>query len=260
MAFDNKVAIVTGAASGIGRACAERLAAAGARVVVADIDADAGETVAEALSGEARFVYCDVGERLDVRNMVAETVDHYGRIDILISCAGILHKENFLELEEEDFDRVLRVNLKGQFLVGQAVARQMVDQAEAAGSAGAIVNLSSINAEMTSALQVPYAVSKGGVRMLTRSMALALAPWGIRVNAVGPGMTRTPMTEASLSDAALYRDTLSRTPLGRVAQPGEIAAVAAFLASDDASYITGQTVYAEGGLMSLSFTVEAEEG
>lgn len=263
MAFDNKVAIVTGAARGIGLACAQRLAAGGASVVLSDIDADAGEAAAEAIRGETRFVYCDVGERLDVRNLIAQTLDAYGRVDILINNAGINHEVDFLDLEEEDFDRVLRVNLKGTFLVGQAVARQLVEQAEAGeargSSAGAIVNLSSINAEKTSALQVSYAASKGGIRQLTKAMALALAPWNIRVNAVGPGIIRTAMTEQTLNDPTKRRRAMSRTPLGRPGEPDEVAAVAVFLASDEASYITGQTIYADGGRLSLSGLVEAEE-
>ncbi len=259
MAFENKVAIVTGAARGIGRACAERLAAGGAHVVVADIDADAGAAAAEGLPDGALFIDCDVGERLDIRNMVAQTVDKFGRIDILVNNAAINHKANFLDLEEEDFDRVLKVNLKGSFLVGQAVARQMVDQVEADEKPGAIVNLSSINAEATNADQLSYAVSKGGVRQLTKAMALALAPWGIRVNAVGPGTIRTDMNDAALADDGHRRRTLSRTPLGRLGEAREIAAVAAFLASEDASYITGQTVYADGGRLSLNGLVEVEE-
>lgn len=263
MAFDGKIAIVTGAASGIGLACAERMAADGARVVVADIDTDAGEAAARAIGGEALFVYCDVAERLDVRNLLAETLDACGRVDILINNAGINQEAEFLELEEEDFDRVLRVNLKGAFLVGQAAARQMVDQIEASDShrksGGAIVNLSSINAEVTSAGQTAYAASKGGIRMLTKAMALALAPWNIRVNAVGPGIIRTAMTEPTLGDMHKRRRAMARTPLRRPGDAEEIAAVAAFLASDEASYITGETIYADGGRLSLSGTIDDEE-
>jgi len=259
MAFENKVAIVTGAARGIGRACAERLAAGGAHVVVADIDAEAGAATAAELPGEALFIDCDVGERLDIRNMIAQSLDKFGRIDILINNAAINHRADFLELEEEDFDRVLKVNLKGSFLVGQAVARQMVDQVEADEKPGAIVNLSSINAEATNAVQLAYAVSKGGVRQLTKAMAIALAPWGIRVNAVGPGTVRTDMNAEALADAAHRKRTLSRTPLGRLGEAREIATVAAFLASEDASYVTGQTLYADGGRLSLNGLVEVKE-
>jgi NAD(P)-dependent dehydrogenase (short-subunit alcohol dehydrogenase family) len=255
----NKVAIVTGAAKGIGRACAERLAAEGARVVIADNDEDAGESAAADIGAEAQFVYCDVGERLDVRNLIADTLDQFGRVDILINNAGINHQADFLDVEEADFDRVLRVNLKGPFLVGQAAARQMVEQAEAGEPGGAIVNLSSINAVMAIPDQVAYAVSKGGVAQLTRVMALALAQWGIRVNAIGPGTISTDMTEALRDDPAMRRTALSRTPLGRFGQPSEIAAIAAFLASDEASYITGQTIYADGGRLPLNLLASVKE-
>jgi len=259
MNFDKKVAIVTGAARGIGRACAERLAAEGARVVVADIDADEGEAVADGIRGEARYIYCDVGERLDIRNMIAQSVDQFGRVDILVNSAGITHKESFLDVDEEDFDRVIRVNLKGTFLTCQAIARQMVEQIEAGEKPGSIVNLSSINAVVAIADEIAYSASKGGVAQLTRVMSLALARWGIRVNAVGPGTIRTDMTETAQTDAMLRRKILTRTPLGRFGEPSEIAAAVAFLASDDASYITGQTIYADGGRLPLNYTVAVAE-
>ena len=257
MGLDGKVAIVTGGANGIGRACVERFAREGAKLVIADID-EAGEAMAEDLrkgGGEARFIYCDVGERLDVRNLVAGTLEAYGGVDILVNNAGILVGASFLDIEEEDFDRVLRTNLKGAFLVGQAVARQMVAQIEEGRAPGAIVNMSSINAVFAIAEQVPYSISKGGINQLTKVMALALAPHGIRVNAVGPGSIMTRMLEAVAKDVEAKRKVLSRTPMGRVGEPAEIAAIVTFLASDEASYMTGQTVYADGGRLPLNYTV-----
>jgi NAD(P)-dependent dehydrogenase (short-subunit alcohol dehydrogenase family) len=178
--------------------------------------------------------------------------DAHGRIDILVNNAGITHAADFLDLAEEDFDRVLRVNLKSMFLCGQAVAKSMV----ADGVRGAIVNMSSVNAVLAIANQVPYVVSKGGVNQLTKVMALALAPHGIRVNAIGPGTIATEMArQAVLADEASRRRILSRTPLRRLGEPGEVAAVAAFLASDDASYLTGQTIYPDGGRLGLNYTV-----
>jgi NAD(P)-dependent dehydrogenase (short-subunit alcohol dehydrogenase family) len=257
MRFDGKVAIVTGGARGIGRACVERFLGEGAKVVIADID-EVGEEVAEDLrkgGGETAFIDCDVGERLDVRNLMAATLEAYGGVDILVNNAGILLGATFLDIEEEDFDRVLRTNLKGAFLVGQAVARQMVSQIEEGRPPGAIVNMSSINAVFAIADQVPYSISKGGINQLTKVMALALAPHGIRVNAVGPGSVMTRMLESIATDAQAKRKVLSRTPMGRLGEPAEIAAVVAFLASDEASYMTGQTVYADGGRLPLNYTV-----
>ena len=166
--------------------------------------------------------------------------------------AGIVHTADFLDIAETDFDRVLRVNLKGAFLVGQAAARQMVAQARAGRAGGAIVNMSSINAVVAIPNQVPYCVSKGGIDQLTKVMALSLAPYGIRVNAIGPGSIMTEILQAVASDKEAKRKVLARTPLGRIGEPDEVAAIAAFLASDQASYITGQTVYADGGRLGLT--------
>lgn len=257
MPLERKIAIVTGGAGGIGYAIAERFVRDKAKVVIADVDAAKCEKAAQDLSklGEARFVRTDVGNRLDAHNLVAATLEAYGDIDVLVNNAGIVHGADFLDLKEEDFDRVLRVNLKGAFLVGQAVARVMVDKVKAGGAPGAIVNMSSINAVLAIANQVPYSISKGGVNQLTKVMALSLAPYGIRVNAIGPGSIMTEMLATVNSDPTAKGRILSRTPMGRVGEPSEIAAVAAFLASDDASYVTGQTIYADGGRLPLNYTV-----
>jgi NAD(P)-dependent dehydrogenase (short-subunit alcohol dehydrogenase family) len=261
MPLENKVAIVTGGAKGIGLAIGRRFAAEGARVVLADVNEDAGSRAVEEIGalGAVRFVRCDVGETADVENLVGSTVQSWGGIDVLVNNAGIVHAADFLEVSEADFDRVLRVNLKGAFLVAQAVARQMVSQVKAGGQPGAIVNMSSVNAVFAIANQVPYSVSKGGVNQLTKVMALALAPHGIRVNAIGPGSIMTDMLASVATDAAARRRVLSRTPLGRIGEPDEIAAIAAFLASDEASYVTGQTLYADGGRLPLNYTVPVKE-
>ncbi|MGQ7794162.1 SDR family NAD(P)-dependent oxidoreductase [Faunimonas sp. B44] len=262
MTLENKVAIVTGGGRGIGLAIARRFLSDGARVVIADIDEDAGSEAVQQLgeSGAVRFVSCDVGDRLSVRNLVAATIDAFGTIDVLVNNAGILHGADFLDLSEDDFDRVLRVNLKGAFLTGQAVAKRMVRQIEDGGEPGCIINMSSVNAVFAIANQVPYSVSKGGVAQLTKVMALALAPHGIRVNAIGPGSIMTDMLGAVMDDREARRRILSRTPLGRIGDPAEIAGVAAFLASNDASYITGQTIYADGGRLPLNYTVPVQDG
>jgi NAD(P)-dependent dehydrogenase (short-subunit alcohol dehydrogenase family) len=257
MALEGKTAIVTGAAGGIGYAIAERFLRDGAKVVFADIDADKGAKALANLEklGECRFIKADVGKRLDVHNLVAAAIEAFGDIDILVNNAGIVHGADFLDLTEDDFDRVLRVNLKGSFLTGQAVARYMVDKVKNGGAPGAIVNMSSVNAVFAIANQVPYSVSKGGVNQLTKVMALSLAPHGIRVNAIGPGSIMTDMLASVNDDPAARNRILSRTPLGRIGEPSEIASIAAFLASDDASYITGQTIYADGGRLPLNYTV-----
>ena len=260
MALDGKTAIVTGGAGGIGYAIAERFLRDGARVVVADIDAEKGRQAEEDLGrlGQAQFVKADVGKKLDVHNLIAAAVDAYGDIDILVNNAGVVHAADFLDLKEEDFDRVLRINLKGAFLAGQAAARFMVDKVKAGGPAGAIVNMSSVNAVFAIANQVPYSVSKGGMNQLTKVMALSLAPYGIRVNAIGPGSIMTEMLAAVNADPAAKNRILSRTPMGRIGNPSEIASIASFLVSDDASYITGQTIYADGGRLPLNYTVPVQ--
>jgi glucose 1-dehydrogenase len=261
MALDGKIAIITGGAKGIGLAIAKRFLADGAKVVIADIDEKAGHAAEQELSGlgEIRFVAADVAERLDVHNLVAATLDAFDDIHILVNNAGIVHSADFLDIEEADFDRVMRVNLKGAFLCGQIVARHFVERVKAGGKPGVIVNMSSINDTFAIPNQVPYSVSKGGVSQLTKVMALSLAPYGIRANAIGPGSIMTDLLSAVANDKEAKKRILSRTPLGRIGDPSEIASVAAFLASDDASYITGQTIYADGGRLPLNYTVTPKE-
>ena len=253
--LSGKVALVTGAAQGIGLACARVLASEGASVVLADVNAKAGQEAARSLSptpAPCAFVECDVSRKASVDAAVELAVERFGALHILVANAGIVHAAEFLDLREEDFDRVLAVNLKGIFLAGQAAARQMVKQ----GGGGAIVNMSSVNAVLAIPNQVPYVVSKGGINQLTRVMALSLAPHGIRVNAVGPGTILTELARtAVLGNREAERKILSRTPLGRMGEPDEVARVVAFLASDDASYLTGQTIYPDGGRLALNYVV-----
>jgi glucose 1-dehydrogenase len=256
----DKVAIVTGAARGIGLAIAKRFVAEGAKVVVADIDEQAGSIEAKHLGPSARFVACDVGNAAQVARLVESTCQAFtGDIDILVNNAGMVHGADFLELREADFDRILRTNLKGAFLVSQAAARRMVEQVKSGKKPGCIVNMSSINAIVAIDNQIPYCVSKGGIGQLTRATSLALAPHGIRVNAIGPGSIMTEMLAAVAKDLEAKRRMLSRTPLGRFAKPDEVASVAVFLASDEASYITGETIFVDGGRLVLNYTVPVTE-
>jgi glucose 1-dehydrogenase len=256
MILANKVAIVTGGARGIGLAIATRFVAEGASVVIADIDASAGEAAARAFEpAKCRFVAGDIGDARDAGDVVAETCQAFGSLDILVNNAGIVHAADFLDIAEADFDRVLRVNLKGAFLAGQAAARRMIAQVKAGKPPGAIINMSSINAVVAISNQVPYCVSKGGLDQLTKVMALSLAPYGIRVNAIGPGSIMTEILRAVATDREAKQRILMRTPLGRIGEASEIASIAAFLGSDDASYITGETIYADGGRLALNYTV-----
>ena len=259
MKLKDKVALVTGAGQGIGLACAEALAREGAQMLLADVKEDAIRGEASRLvqgGAKAAWIVCDVSRRDHVNRAVARAVSEFGRLDILVANAGIVHAAEFLDLEEADFDRVLGVNLKGVFLAGQAAARQMVKQ----GGGGAIVNMSSVNAVLAIPNQVPYVVSKGAVNQLTKVMAVALAPHRIRVNGIGPGTILTELARAAvLGNREAEQKVLSRTPLGRMGEPEEIASVAVFLASDDASYLTGQTIYPDGGRLALNYTVPVVE-
>jgi len=248
--LEGRVCLITGAAQGIGAACARRFAREGATVVVADVDDVRGAAVSEEVGG--RFLHCDVGEGRDITATVAAVIAEFGRIDVLVNNAGIARPADLLEVTEEDFDAVLRVNLKGAFLMTQEVARHMV----AAGT-GSVVNLSSVNGTFTIPTIASYNISKGGMNQLTRVFALGLADKGVRVNAVAPGTIATEMAAASvLVDEAARRRVMSRTPMKRFGEPSEVADVVAFLASDAASYMTGEIVVIDGGRMTLNYTVD----
>ena len=244
-----RICIVTGGAQGIGEACIRRFAREGAKVVVADIHDTRGAALASELGG--LYVHCDVGVKTQVDALVARTMEAYGRIDVLVNNAGIFKTADFLDVTEADFDEVLRINLKGSFLVGQAVAREM-----AKAGKGSIVNMSSVNAVLTIPTISSYNVSKGGINQLTRVMALVLADKGVRVNAVAPGTIATELAyKAVLTSEEAKTKVMSRTPMKRLGEPSEVADIVAYLASDAASYITGEIVVVDGGRMTLNYTV-----
>lgn len=244
-----RICIVTGGAQGIGEACIRRFAREGAAVVIADIDDARGAALAAELGG--LFVHCDVGDKRQVEAMVAQTLAAHGRIDVLVNNAGIFRAADFLEMTEDDFDAVLRVNLKGAFLMGQTVAREMAKVGR-----GSIVNMSSVNGVLAIPTIAGYNVSKGGINQLTRVMALSLADKGIRVNAVAPGTIATELAaKAVLTSEAATARIMSRTPMRRLGEPSEIADTVAYLASDAASYITGEIVVVDGGRMTLNYTM-----
>ena len=250
--LEGRVAVITGAAQGIGAACAERLAGDGATVALWDVDETRGQAFAATLvqrGQRAAFMRCDVSRASDVEAALAATLQRCGPVDALVNNAGIFKAAAFLDITEADWNAVIDVNLKGAFLVGQAVARVMP-------AGGAIVNLSSVNGVLAIPSIASYNVSKGGINQLTRVMALALADQGIRVNAVAPGTIATELAQnAVLGSAEARARIMSRTPMRRLGEPAEVADVVAFLISSAASYITGEIIVVDGGRLALNYTV-----
>jgi glucose 1-dehydrogenase len=249
--FKDKVALVTGAAQGIGLACAERLAQEGALVIGADLQ-DSVIAAMQALGGVG--IKADMGSQSDIAALFDTALQKAGKIDVLVNNAAVTSPATFLDYKLEDFERVLRINLTSAFSASQRFAKELV----ARKAPGAIVNMSSINGQVALPNQTAYVTSKGGLNQLTKVMAISLAQYNIRANAIGPGTILTEMSKARVWATEESRQRiLSRTPLGRPGETSEIASVAAFLASDDASYMTGQVLYVEGGRLALNYTVEA---
>jgi glucose 1-dehydrogenase len=247
-----KVAIVTGSDSGIGRAIAIEFARQGAAVMVNyHTDSAAAESTRQeiqAAGGRVQVIAADVSSVADIQKLVTEAVAAFGRLDIFVNNAGMETRTSTLETTEQQFDRVIAVDLKSAFFGVQAAARQMIAQ----GGGGRIVNISSIHEDWPMPGNAPYCLAKGGMRMLTRTAGVELAPHGITVVGVAPGAVHTPIDAATLADPAQKAKLEAAIPLGRVAEPEEIARLVAFLASDEASYSTARTYVADGGMMQAS--------
>ena len=257
MRFSGKVIVITGGAQGIGRATAVRFLSEGAKVVIADVNAERLAATAREIGSPANVlgVLTDVARKDQVDALIGTAVACFGRIDVMVNNAGIAPVMAFLDVTEAVYDRVLEVNLKGAFLGTQAAARAMIAQ----GQGGVIINMSSINSGLANPDVATYAISKGGMNQVTSTAAVAFASHGIRVCGVGPGTIATEIIKGAFTERAGMHAILARTPLGRLGQPEEIAGVVAFLASDDASYITGETIYPDGGRRILNYTVPVKE-
>jgi len=252
MKLENKVAIVTGAATGIGQAIAIGMAREGASVVIdyvggPDAPADTVKQI-EAAGGKALAVAADVSKPDQVANLIQQTVSAYGRVDIMVNNAGIEHKHPITEFPLDQWNQIIAVNLTGPFLCAQAAANQMISQ----GGAGRIINISSVHQDLPMPGNAPYCASKGGLRMLMRTMAVELAPKGITVNNIGPGAIYTTIDADVQANPEMEAALMGEIPVGRWGKPEEVANLAIFLASDDAGYVTGSTYYIDGGMLRMS--------
>ena len=252
MSLNGKVAIVTGGNSGIGRAIALGLAKAGANIVidyVAHPEAtDALEKEISALGDTAIGVEADVSRIAELQALIDATVAKFGRVDIMVNNAGVETRTSVLDTTEDQYDKVLAINLKSAFFGTQIAARQMIAQ----GGGGRIINITSVHEDWPMPGNTAYCLAKGGMRMLTRTAGVELAPHGIRVVGVGPGAVATPINLSTMNDPALLAKLNAAIPLGRMAEPEEIANVVVFLAGDGASYLTATTIFADGGIMQSS--------
>ena len=252
MKLENKVAIITGAATGIGQAIAIGMAREGASVVIdyvggPDAPADTVKQI-EAAGGKALAVAADVSKPDQVASLIQQTVSAYGKLDILVNNAGIEHKHPITEFPLEQWNQIIAVNLTGPFLCAQAAANQMISQK----GAGRIINISSVHQDLPMPGNAPYCASKGGLRMLMRTMAVEMGPHAITVNNIGPGAIFTPIDADVEANPEMEKMLMGEIPLNRWGKPEEVANLAIFLASDDAGYITGSTYFIDGGMLRMS--------
>jgi len=248
MSLEGRVALVTGSSSGIGQAIAVKLAQAGAKIVIDYISHSEGaeQTLrqVEAAGSRAILVKADVSQVADLRSLVDRGWDAFGSVDILVNNAGMEKKADFCDVAEEDYDHVLAVNLKGPFFLAQAFVRRL----RAAAKAGRIINISSVHQDMAFPGFSTYCLSKGGLRMMTRDLAVELGPEGFTINNVAPGAIATPINKSLLEDKPKLDALLGKIPLGRLGSPADVANLVAFLASDEAAYVSGATFTVDGGL------------
>ncbi len=246
MRLKDKKSIVTGGGSGIGQAIARGLASEGAAVVVVDLNLASAQETVDSIQSAGQVAYgmqADISQRCQVDSMVSDAIDHLGGLDTLVCSAGISPLSNFLDIDEDEWDRVLDINLKGMFLCGQAAARRMKDS-----GGGSIINVTSQLCEVAQPNCVHYAASKGGGKMLTKAMALDLSRFSIRVNAIAPGLTNTNMTQLDTEEGwAENKQFIAHIPMGRAGRPEEMAGAAVYLASEEASYVNGATIVVDGG-------------
>src|SRR6478609_9583141 len=252
MALEGKVAIVTGGNSGIGKGIVLALAEHGANIVIDYVaNPKATEELEQqvaALGDQAIGVEADVSKVEDLQRLVDEAVKAFGRVDIMVNNAGVETRTSILDTTEDQYEKVMKINLKSAFFGTQIAAKQMIKQ----GDGGRIINITSVHEDWPMPGNTPYCLSKGGVRMLTRTAGVELGPHGITVVGVGPGAVATPINKSTMSDPAKMKTLDAAIPLGRMAEPEEIGSVVAFLASDGAGYMTATTVFADGGIMHSS--------
>jgi glucose 1-dehydrogenase len=245
-----KVAAVTGGDQGIGRAIAERLACEGADIAICYRKNKKGadevvEGIASTAKRRAAAFQADVGKVSDGQRFIEQTVESLGKVDILVNNAGLEKNADFWDVTEEDFDAVLNVNLKGMFFVTQAFVRHL----RQTDRSGKIINISSVHEELPFPHFASYCASKGGIKMLTRNLAIELAPSGITINSIAPGAIETPINTKLLHDPVKLKELLENIPLGRLGKPEDVAGLAGFLASSESDYITGSTFFVDGGLL-----------